>query len=291
MNSLSTTITLQQQPTPVTCIHTCLAMALDIPAEQVIGRYGAAAMSHKQLITALIECRFHFNQMVYGTLVASGWYFLTVPSLNNRGGSHQILMHNDAEAGCSGFTVFDPSPRQAYKSDGSDLHAWWNPVLFVPGGSLPTTDMQPCHRDISSPPPEEGPTETAPIVGTGMPASLYLDEFGSQVMSLFGHPPYLVGSALVSKKWRDVDVRLILSDEEYDAWGFGDPNYPHLSARWVSLCMAYSELGKRITDLPIDFQIQQQTAANKKYAGPRSALGNVPRRLKPETNPLPPFKK
>lgn len=115
--------------------------------------------------------------------------------------------------------------------------------------------------------------------GVGMPASLMLHEFGSQVWNAFGSPPYLVGSALFSKTWRDVDVRLILGDEEYKNLGLGDPRDPHRNGKWVSLVMAYSALGKAMTGLPIDFQIQQQTQANKAYPESRSALGVVELRM------------
>lgn len=112
-------------------------------------------------------------------------------------------------------------------------------------------------------------------MGVGMPASLLLHEFGSQVWAAFGTPPFLVGSALAGKAWRDVDVRLILDDTEYAARGLGDPRYPSRSGKWFSLCLAYAALGKQMTGLPIDFQIQQQTRANAEYDGPRSALGVV----------------
>lgn len=51
-------------------------------------------------------------------------------------------------------------------------------------------------------------------MGVGMPAYLLLQEFGSQVWHAFGTPPYLVGSALDGKQWRDVDIRLILADAD-----------------------------------------------------------------------------
>lgn len=116
-------------------------------------------------------------------------------------------------------------------------------------------------------------------MGVGIPAALLLNEFGSQVWSAFGEPPYLVGSALAGKQWRDVDVRLILSDKTYRSMGLGDPKYQHQNAKWVSLCLAYSALGKAMTGLPIDFQIQQQSHANKAFDGPRSALGGVALRI------------
>ena len=116
--------------------------------------------------------------------------------------------------------------------------------------------------------------------GVGMPATEWLDEFGSMVWSAFGEPPYLVGSALTGKKgeWRDVDVRLILDDEEWEKWGFGNPIRPN--DKWRAHIMAFAELGKRMTGLPIDFQIQQATHANKTFDGIRSAIGLVPLREK-----------
>jgi hypothetical protein len=119
-------------------------------------------------------------------------------------------------------------------------------------------------------------------MGVGMPAALRLDEFGSHVWAAFGHPPYHVGSSLTEKAgWRDVDVRLILPDAEYAALGLGDPRYTHRSAKWVSLVLAYSALGREMTGLPIDFQIQEMTRANEQYGAPehlRSAIGIVPLR-------------
>lgn len=117
-------------------------------------------------------------------------------------------------------------------------------------------------------------------MGVGMPAALLLDEFGSQVWSAFGHPPYLVGSALREKSgWRDVDVRLILPDDEWEAMGLGNPEMDHRNGKWNALCLAFSSLGKQMTGLPIDFQIQQQSHANKAFDEQRSALGMVPLRM------------
>lgn len=114
-------------------------------------------------------------------------------------------------------------------------------------------------------------------MGVGMPAYLLLQEFGSQVWHAFGTPPYLVGSALDGKEWRDVDIRLILDDDAYAAMGFGDgsPSQALHNGKWVALCLAFSALGKQMTGLPIDFQIQQQSNANKAFDGPRSSLGVV----------------
>lgn len=117
-----------------------------------------------------------------------------------------------------------------------------------------------------------------------MPAHLHLELFGSIVWDAFGTPPYLVGSVVTSQEWRDVDVRLILEDEEYERL-FGPYRRPErMNGKWAALCMAFSALGKEMTGLPIDFQIQQQTQANKQYPGRREALGLVGVRMleKPE---------
>jgi len=119
----------------------------------------------------------------------------------------------------------------------------------------------------------------------GMPGTLCLAEFASQVWSAFGHPPYLVGSTLRQMMGEDVvpndvDIRVILPDDEYEARGFGDPNDPHHNATLVAHVLAFSTLGEKMTGLPIDFQIQQQTEANKTTRGnQRSAIGIVPWRL------------
>ena len=119
-----------------------------------------------------------------------------------------------------------------------------------------------------------GGKRVARLGSVGSPAHLFLNEFGSQVWNVFGGPPYQVGSSVVTKKWRDVDVRMILSDDEWKQWGLGDdPKFPN--AKWGTLCMAFSLLGKHMTGLPIDFQIQQQTDANTRHKGPRNALGCI----------------
>lgn len=89
--------------------------------------------------------------------------------------------------------------------------------------------------------------------------------------STFGHVPYHVGSSLKTKDWRDVDVRLILPDDEFVAMFGPNPNAignPKLSA----ITLAFCALGKEMTGLPIDFQVQSTTHANSSHPGWRSAL-------------------
>ncbi len=107
--------------------------------------------------------------------------------------------------------------------------------------------------------------------GVGQPQTFYLNLFGELVRKVFGDPPYLCGSATQGKVFRDVDVRVILTREEWKAWGFGDdPRRP--SEKWAPLCMAFAALGKNLTGLPIDFQIQEQDDANARFKGQREAL-------------------
>ena len=118
-------------------------------------------------------------------------------------------------------------------------------------------------------------------MGVGMPTQLLLNEFGSKIIDAFDEVPFHVGSSLWNKTgWRDVDVRLILDDEKYESMGFGDPRYYRQNKKWISMCLAFSLMGKYMTGLPIDFQIQQRTYANKNFKGNRSVLGMVPHRIK-----------
>jgi len=113
-----------------------------------------------------------------------------------------------------------------------------------------------------------------------MPADLKLHEFGSVIWDVFGDCPFHVGSSLEKKTgWRDVDVRLIIDDEEWDKQFGVVPTHPHYSEKWRGLVKAFSLLGREMTGLPIDFQIQQRSHANKVYEGQRAFLGDVPHRI------------
>lgn len=120
-------------------------------------------------------------------------------------------------------------------------------------------------------------------MSVGMPFCLLLQQFGEHVFQAFGHIPYWVGSSLGPEKsaWRDVDVRLLLPDDEYEARGFGDvkgyPQNSHSNGRWVSTILAWSCFGKHLTGLPIDFQIQPASWANTNEKGGRGALLDLAR--------------
>lgn len=99
-----------------------------------------------------------------------------------------------------------------------------------------------------------------------MPQGIWLNKFGVIVEQVFGHTAYQVGSSLKSKDWRDVDVRLILPDDEYDAM-FGKQRLNYVDPKLAGLTLAFSALAKEMTGLPVDFQFQRQTHANKVYGG------------------------
>lgn len=110
-------------------------------------------------------------------------------------------------------------------------------------------------------------------MGVGMPATLLLNRWAKEVAEAWGAIPYLVGSALEGKQWRDVDVRVILEDEEYDRIFGHRTNPPHLNTKWAAFCTAFAVWGREATGLPIDFQIDRRSEANAEHSGPRSALG------------------
>lgn len=81
---------------------------------------------------------------------------------------------------------------------------------------------------------------------------------------------FLVGSVMQRRDFRDVDIRVILDDDEFDAV-FGTRK-----ALWSVFCYAVTAWLRAETGLPIDFQVQRFTEANEQHSGqgyPRSALG------------------
>ena len=96
----------------------------------------------------------------------------------------------------------------------------------------------------------------------------------------FGYGVYLVGSSMERPDYRDVDVRLILSDEEFDRIFLPGTDAAIQEGRlgagrsfWTIVCLAVSRYLSERSGLPVDFQVQRQTEANQKHDGPRSALG------------------
>ena len=93
--------------------------------------------------------------------------------------------------------------------------------------------------------------------GLGSPECLRLAHACMIVEEAFGESCFLVGSALERRDYRDVDLRLIMDDDKFDVL-FGaharNKNTPFLSL----LAASISDHLSRMTDLPIDFQIQRR---------------------------------
>jgi hypothetical protein len=105
-----------------------------------------------------------------------------------------------------------------------------------------------------------------------MPQALKLSMACYQVNKAFGNLCYLVGSSMVTRDFRDVDVRLILPDNEFEK------HFVHIpqagNALWDLMCASISSHLTEQSGLPVDFQIQAQSWLDKKYASrPRHALG------------------
>ena len=92
-----------------------------------------------------------------------------------------------------------------------------------------------------------------------------LEAWGQRLRTMFHNEmPYLVGSSLATRSWRDVDVRVMLDDDHYDA----------LTALVVpsQINLAVSVWGQKVTGLPIDFQLQRTTDANAEHNGRRHPI-------------------
>lgn len=113
----------------------------------------------------------------------------------------------------------------------------------------------------------------------GAPACFALEQAARHVAEAFGAYGdgaggiYVVGSCLQRPDWRDVDVRFIMSDEEFAQTFPGAGQHWEHDARWLLLTVAISDWLSKQTGLPVDFQFQPQTHANDRHKGSRNAIG------------------
>lgn len=104
-------------------------------------------------------------------------------------------------------------------------------------------------------------------------ARFKLNWFGVVTDEAFDSCPYLVGSALERRDHRDVDVRVILADDEFEQ-RFGSEVDWRSNRALKAMNLAFSALGQEMTGLPVDFQVEQMTDANASNpTGARNALG------------------
>jgi hypothetical protein len=84
-----------------------------------------------------------------------------------------------------------------------------------------------------------------------------------------GKVPYLVGSSTDRSDYRDVDIRSILPDDEFDARFGSDIEF------WGLFCLGVSAYLTQVSGLPIDYQVQRQSNANEKFKGKtRNPMGH-----------------
>ncbi len=129
-------LTHQTQPTGWSCVHTCLAMIMNVDANEVIKRLSPTleprGLSHMDTIVAMRQFGIMFAPITASSLW-EGWHLVTVPSLNHVGGNHAILIYHDDEGE---FRVLDPAIGKRYEESGRNLMSWSETVLVKPGGSL-----------------------------------------------------------------------------------------------------------------------------------------------------------
>lgn len=116
------------------------------------------------------------------------------------------------------------------------------------------------------------PLRKAVPTGVGMPAGIRLNAFGQWLFDAFDETAFLVGSATQGKTWRDVDVRMMLDDDDFDQAFPGYASAGQNDTRWAFICAAISEFGRAQTGLPIDFQLQRTSDANARFTGIREPL-------------------
>lgn len=92
-------------------------------------------------------------------------------------------------------------------------------------------------------------------------------ETACAVLEKAGFTSFLVGSAMERANFRDVDLRCILFDEEYDRLLSGSRVRKRLLEASISEWIAAR------TGLPIDFQFQSMTGAKEFKGRPRNCVG------------------
>lgn len=110
----------------------------------------------------------------------------------------------------------------------------------------------------------------------GAPAIFLLERECRLLNEAFGdgHPGcYLVGSSLVKPDWRDVDIRFIMPDDEFEKLFPDAERHWEFDQRWLIMTASISLHLSKVTGLPIDFQFQKQSHANARYDGLRHPMG------------------
>jgi hypothetical protein len=121
---------------------------------------------------------------------------------------------------------------------------------------------------------EDAPAPRKKVNYVGAPAIFALEQACQHICDAFGgYGCYIVGSALERPNWRDVDVRYIMSDAQFEEVFPGAMPCWEQDARWLLLTVSISQWLSKQTGLPVDFQFQPQTHANERHSGARHAIG------------------
>jgi hypothetical protein len=128
---------------------------------------------------------------------------------------------------------------------------------------------------------DEDPKPRRKATYIGAPACFALEQACQHISDAFGdYGCYQVGSSLQRPDWRDIDIRYILPDDEFQKlfpesqqWPEGGGTWEH-DSRWLLLTVSISAWLSKITGLPVDFQFQPQTHANTVHKGPRNSYGH-----------------
>lgn len=86
----------QTQPCNTSCMSTCLAMIVNKPAQEIIDKYHARyrgeSISLRQMLNDLQVPFKSFDSADHTLLSEVGAYMVSVPSVNIKGGLHQIVI-------------------------------------------------------------------------------------------------------------------------------------------------------------------------------------------------------
>lgn len=96
-----------QQPTPVTCVHACLAMVTGEDVQSLIDRFGNHGLSFDEKATVLVENKlWPVNTTFQGhPFDTCGTYLVGTCSLNLPGQMHCVVVEADSD----GYRVHDPN--------------------------------------------------------------------------------------------------------------------------------------------------------------------------------------
>jgi hypothetical protein len=110
-----------------------------------------------------------------------------------------------------------------------------------------------------------------------------LQSWANELRGFYDAPVYLCGSALQKENYRDVDVRIILSDYEFGCrYGIlyqalectkqwieegSTGKWTNIRWKWSDDCTKITRRGWNITNLNIDFQVYPESYCENRYKG------------------------